>query len=197
MQSGQSKLRKGAAKAQRESWIPARGLVMGALATAPWACPSGLPSWRKPATPRRLGPDRPFHSALRDAPGSEGAGKAPIPRGAILLFSCIPPPPPPRPIPTPPHPIPATWRAAAEEKAPAQLPARPVPAGCGTQTRGCPLVAGRGAAGHALPPPPFAARREARPHSAAAVVIRRHPEGARVARGRMTRVRRGNASLPE
>lgn len=88
----------------------------------------------------RLRPARgAFHSALPDAPGSKGAVDAPLPRGAILLFSCIPPPP--RPTPTP-----ATWRAAAEEKAPAQLPARPVPAGCGTQTRACPLVATSGAA---------------------------------------------------
>lgn len=62
----------------------------------------------------------------------------------------------------------AFGNAAAEEKAPAQLPARPVPAGCGTQTRGCPLVARRGAAatpcllrhflrgaGHVRTPPPF------------------------------------------
>ena len=37
---------------------------------------------------------------------------------------------------------PATWRVAAEAEAPPQLPARPVPAGRGPQTRGCPLAAG-------------------------------------------------------
>lgn len=82
------------------SWIRARGLVTGARATAPWACAPGLPSRRKPATPSTPGPGLPFHSALPDAPGSKGAGDAPLPRGAILLFSHIPPP---RPTPPPGH----------------------------------------------------------------------------------------------
>lgn len=89
-----------------------------------------------------------------------------------------------------PHPTPATWRAAAEETAPAQLPARPVPAGCGPQTRGCPLVARRGAV-------------------ATPCLLRHFLRGARhvhtpppscwcaVCEGETDRVRRGTASLSE
>ncbi|XDB62092.1 hypothetical protein AB1E18_015443 [Capra hircus] len=74
----------------------------------------------------------------------------------------------PRPLPPPscclPPSRPATWHfLSAEAEAPPQLPARPVPAGRGPQTRGCPLAAGCAPRRAAPPDPalaiPFPARR--------------------------------------
>lgn len=64
----------------------------------------------------------------------------------------------PHPLPPPscclPPSRPATWHfLSAEAEAPPQLPARPVPAGRGPQTRGCPLAAGC-APRRAAPPDP-------------------------------------------
>ncbi|VCW67351.1 unnamed protein product, partial [Gulo gulo] len=59
---------------------------------------------------------------------------------------------------------PRTWRVAAEAKAPPPLPARPVPAGRGPQTRDCPLVAVR--ARPRPPLPPFLPLAVARPRTA-------------------------------
>lgn len=58
---------------------------------------------------------------------------------------------------------PRTWRVAAEAKAPPPLPARPVPAGRGPQTRDCPLAAFR--ARPRPPPPPFPPLQAARPRA--------------------------------
>ncbi|XDA85723.1 hypothetical protein R6Z07M_015458 [Ovis aries] len=74
----------------------------------------------------------------------------------------------PHPLPPPscclPPSRPATWHfLSAEAEAPPQLPARPVPAGRGPQTRGCPLAAGCAPRRAAPPDPalaiPFPARR--------------------------------------
>lgn len=101
-------------------------------------------------------------AALYGTRGLKGA-RNPAPRRHFVVFSS-----PSRP---------RTWRVAAEAKAPPPLPARPVPAGRGPQTRDCPLAAFR-ARPRPAPPAPAAISSPAGRTSARAASPERH--GARV-----------------
>lgn len=96
---------------------------------------------------------------------------------------------------------PATWPVAAEAEEPPQLPARPVPAGRGPQTRGCPLAAGCGVpAAPRSPARPSAISLPARRTSAPAAALGaglplREPASMRSARGTCASTRRLSSKL--
>nr|XP_044600319.1 ESX-1 secretion-associated protein EspI-like [Equus asinus] len=129
---------------RRDKGDPARTEQLGAAVT-PGGCPG-------PHCLARLPAPRGSAAGQRDS-----APRRPCPPASLSSSSSSPRPPPfkghaaskPRPrrrhlVVFPPGPChPATWRVTAEAEAPPQLPARPVPAGRGAQTHGCPLVAGR------------------------------------------------------